>query len=144
MERLAPVGPVYQAGTLSGNPLSVAAGVATLRTLQETRGAFERLEDLGALAEQRLVEAIAEVGIAACVNRVGSLLTLFLGTPEVRDFQGARRADTGRYGRFFRAMLDEGVYLPPSQFEAMFLSLAHRESDIERLGRAARRALAAC
>jgi glutamate-1-semialdehyde 2,1-aminomutase len=144
MERLAPVGPVYQAGTLSGNPVSVAAGLATLTTLRETPGAYERLEELGALAEAELSAAAAAAGVPACVNRVGSMLTLFLGVEEVRDHAGARRADTGRFGRFFRGMLEEGIYLPPSQFEAFFLSLAHREADIERVARAARKVLRAC
>ena len=143
MERLAPVGPVYQAGTLSGNPLSVSAGLATLRTLRETRGAYERLERLAALAEEGLTEAIAASGLPACVNRVGSMLTLFLGVRSVTDCASAKRADTARFARFFRAMLEEGIYLPPSQFEAMFVSLAHTEADVARLVRVARTALVA-
>jgi len=142
MEQLAPVGPVYQAGTLSGNPLSVAAGLATLQTVRETRDAYARLDTLGALAEAQLRDAIAAAGVPACVNRVGSLLTLFLGVDEVRDYASARRADTARFARFFRGMLAEGMYLPPSQFEAMFLSLAHTEADVERFGGAARKVLA--
>jgi len=144
MERLAPTGPVYQAGTLSGNPLSVAAGLETLTKVREMRGAYERLEELGALAERGLAEATEAAGVAACVNRVGSMLTLFLGVEGVSDYDGARRADTAGFGRFFRGMLDEGIYLPPSQFEAMFVSLAHTESDIERLAHAARKVLVAC
>src|SRR5437667_367662 len=144
MERLAPTGPVYQAGTLSGNPLSVAAGLETLTKVREMRGAYERLEELGALAERGLAEATQAAGVAACVNRVGSMLTLFLGVEGVSDYDGARRADTSGFGRFFRGMLDEGIYLPPSQFEAMFVSLAHTESDIERLAHAARKVLVAC
>jgi glutamate-1-semialdehyde 2,1-aminomutase len=144
MQQLAPVGPVYQAGTLSGNPLSVAAGLATLSTLRDTPGAFERLEQLGAGAERVLRDAIAASRATACVNRVGSMLTLFLGVDEVTDYRSARRADRAQFARFFRAMLDEGVYLPPSQFEAMFLSLAHTEADVDRLGQAACRALASC
>ena len=142
MEQLAPAGPVYQAGTLSGNPLSVAAGLATLRAVRDTRDAYVRLDALGALAEAQLRDAIAVAGVPACVNRVGSLLTLFFGVEEVRDYASARRADTVRFARFFRGMLAEGMYLPPSQFEAMFLSLAHTEADVERLGRAARKVLA--
>ena len=142
MEQLAPAGAVYQAGTLSGNPLSVAAGLATLQTLRETRDAYARLDTLGALAEEQLRDAVAGAGVPACVNRVGSLLTLFLGVEEVRDYASARRADTARFARFFRGMLAEGMYLPPSQFEAMFLSLAHTEADVERFGRAARKVLA--
>src|SRR5438874_11100678 len=144
MEQLAPTGAVYQAGTLSGNPLSVAAGLETLTKVREMRGAYERLEALGALAERGLVEAAHAAGVAACVNRVGSMLTLFLGVERVSDYDGARRSDTARFARFFRGMLEEGIYLPPSQFEAMFVSLAHTESDIERLAHAARKVLVAC
>jgi glutamate-1-semialdehyde 2,1-aminomutase len=143
MERVAPAGPVYQAGTLSGNPVSVAAGLATLRTLHSTPQAYERLEKLGALAEAGLLDALAHAGVRGCVNRVGSMLTLFLGVDPVSNYADTQRADAARFARFFRAMLDEGVYLPPSQFEAMFVSLAHTEADVERLGQAARSALAA-
>ncbi len=142
MELLAPVGPVYQAGTLSGNPIAVAAGLATLGVLQETAGAYDRLEQLGADAEEALREALAATGTRGCVNRVGSMLTLFLGVDEVHDHASASRADAGAFARFFRNMLDEGMYLPPSQFEAFFLSLAHTDADVVRLGQAARRALA--
>jgi glutamate-1-semialdehyde 2,1-aminomutase len=142
MQHLAPVGAVYQAGTLSGNPISVAAGLATLRVLQETRMAYERLEHLGGLAESALNDALIAGRIPGCVNRIGSMLTLFLGVTAVHDYATARRADTEVFARFFRGMLGEGIYLPPSQFEAMFLSLAHAENDVERLGRAARRVLA--
>src|SRR5881628_711464 len=141
MGQLAPTGAVYQAGTLSGNPLSVAAGLATLTKVREMRGAYERLEELGALAERGLVEAALAAGVAACVNRVGSMLTLFLGVERVSDYDGARRSDSARFARFFRGMLEEGIYLPPSQFEAMFVSLAHTEGDLERLARAARKVL---
>src|SRR5437667_7536626 len=141
MERLAPTGPVYQAGTLSGNPLSVAAGLETLTRVREMRGAYERLEELGALAERGLVEAALAAGVGACVNRVGSMLTLFLGVESASDYDGARRSDSARFARFFRGMLEEGIYLPPSQFEAMFVSLAHTEGDIERLARAAKKVL---
>src|SRR5207244_945513 len=122
-----------------GDPLSVAAGLETLTKVREMRGAYERLEELGALAERGLAEATQAAGVAACVNRVGSMLTLFLGVEGVSDYDGARRADSARFRRFFRGMLDEGIYLPPSQFEAMFVSLAHTESDIERLAHAARK-----
>ncbi len=143
MERLAPTGPVYQAGTLSGNPLSVAAGLQTLTGLRDLPGAYDRLEQLGALAEGGLTRAAASAGVRACVNRIGSMLTLFLGVDRVSDYESARRADTASFARFFHGMLDEGIYLPPSQFEAMFISLAHTESDVERLGRAAEKVLAA-
>jgi glutamate-1-semialdehyde 2,1-aminomutase len=142
LEQLAPVGPVYQAGTLSGNPISVAAGLATLRTLRETPDAYRRLEELGARLEAELREAADANGVAACVNRVGSMLTLFFGVREVDGYAAACRADTAAFARFFKRMLAEGVYLPPSQFEAMFVSLAHDEDDLAAVGRAAKRALA--
>ncbi len=141
MEQLAPVGPVYQAGTLSGNPISVAAGLATLETLRDTPDAYTRLDALGAAAERVLGDALRATGVPGCVNRVGSMLTLFLGVETVDSLASAQCADTARYGRFFHGMLAEGVFLPPSQFEAMFLSLAHGEDDVDLLGRAARAAL---
>ncbi|MCW5889375.1 MAG: glutamate-1-semialdehyde 2,1-aminomutase [bacterium] len=141
MQQIAPAGPVYQAGTLSGNPLSVAAGIATLRFLRQNEGAYRRLDDLGRLAEEGLTAALAAAGRTGCVNRVGSMLTLFLGVDRVTDYASATRADTEAFGRFFRGMLDEGLYLPPSQFEAMFISLAHGEADIDRLVQGARRVL---
>jgi len=141
MQQIAPAGPVYQAGTLSGNPLSVAAGLATLNALRCVPDAYDRLERLGARAEAGLREAVAASGAPGCVNRVGSMLTLFLGVDQVRDFGTATAADTEAFARFFRGMLGEGLYLPPSQFEAMFLSLAHTEADIDRLIDGARRVL---
>jgi len=141
MQQISPAGPVYQAGTLSGNPLSVSAGLATLQALRRVPDAYDRLEKLGMRAETGLREALATSGARGCVNRVGSMLTLFLGVDEVHDSRTATLADTGTFGRFFAGMLDQGVYLPPSQFEAMFVSLAHGESDIDRLVGAARRVL---
>jgi glutamate-1-semialdehyde 2,1-aminomutase len=141
MQQIAPAGPVYQAGTLSGNPLSVAAGLATLNALRRVPDAYDRLERLGARAEAGLREAVAASEAPGCVNRVGSMLTLFLGVGQVRDFGTATAADTEAFARFFRGMLAEGLYLPPSQFEAMFLSLAHTEADIDRLVDGARRVL---
>jgi glutamate-1-semialdehyde 2,1-aminomutase len=143
MQQMAPVGPVYQAGTLSGNPVAVTAGLATLRALESISDGYTRLEALGARAESGLREALASTGRPGCVNRVGSMLTLFLGVERVRDFASATAAATDSFARFFRGMLAEGVYLPPSQFEAMFLSLAHSDADIDRLTAAARRVLAA-
>ena len=143
MQLLAPVGPVYQAGTLSGNPLSVACGLATLKNLRDTPRAYDRLEELGALAEAALVRAAKAAGVPACVNRVGSMLTLFLGVQSVAGLDDALRANTERFARYFGRMLAEGVYLPPSQFEALFVSLAHGEADVDQLGLAAARALAA-
>lgn len=142
MDLLAPVGPVYQAGTLSGNPLSVRAGLETLKILAAP-GTYDRLEAAGARLETGLREALARSGRRGCVNRAGSLLTLFLGADRVADAAMARRADTEAFARFFRAMLERGIYLPPSQFEAMFISLAHSNAEIDATIAAARDSLAA-
>jgi glutamate-1-semialdehyde 2,1-aminomutase len=130
MDLLVPQGPVYQAGTLSGNPLSVIAGIETLRAL-EGAGSYERLEASGARLETGLRDALARSACRGCLNRAGSLLTLFFGVDRVRNADEARRADTAVFAKFFRAMLERGIYLPPSQFEAMFISLAHTEADID-------------
>jgi len=142
MERLAPLGPVYQAGTLSGNPLAVAAGLATLTALRAP-DTYERLEALGVQLEQGLRRGADKAGITLTVNRVGSMLTGFFCPAPVTDYATARRADTARYARYFHAMLDRGVALAPSQFEAAFVSLAHAPADIAEAGRAAAEALAA-
>jgi glutamate-1-semialdehyde 2,1-aminomutase len=141
MQRVAPLGPVYQAGTLSGNPLAVAAGLAALRALSAP-GTYERLEALGAHLERGLVLAADKARVPVTVNRVGSMLTGFFTPGPVRDYASAKTADTGRYARFFHAMLERGVYLAPSQFEAAFVSLAHSPQDIEAAARAATEALA--
>ena len=141
MEQLAPEGAVYQAGTLSGNPLAVSAGLATLAVLRDTAGTYDRLEQLGALAERALFDAVRATGTKACINRVGSLLTLFFGVERVRNCDEAKTADTKQFARFFKGMTEEHIYLPPAQFEALFVSLAHQEMDIDRLGAAARRVL---
>ena len=140
MSMIAPAGPVYQAGTLSGNPVSVAAGLATLEALR-AEGTYERLDRLGRLAEERLRGALAATRVPGVVNRVGSMLTLFFGPTEVRSYADAVRSDTERFARYFRGMLEEGMYLPPSQFEAMFVSLAHDDEHVEQLARAAERVL---
>jgi len=141
MALLAPEGPVYQAGTLSGNPLSVAAGVATLRALRQPR-VYERLEELSAKLEAGLREALTKTGVRGCVNRVGSMLTLFFGADSVRSARDAERCDAKQYGRFFRGMIERGVYFPPAQFEAAFVSLAHSEGDIDLTVTAAAQCLA--
>jgi len=123
MELLAPAGPVYQAGTLAGNPLATAAGLSVLRRLRGD--VYERLERSAA----RLEEGLAPYGH---VQRVGALLTLFMADGPIRNFEDALASDTERYGALFRHALDEGVYLPPSQFEALFPSTAHGEEEIER------------
>ncbi|HEX6511290.1 MAG TPA: glutamate-1-semialdehyde 2,1-aminomutase [Chloroflexota bacterium] len=129
MEHMAPAGRIYQAGTLSGNPLAMAAGIATLRELRRP-GFYDRLEASAA----RLAAGLADLG---CLNRAGSLMTLFFQPGPVRDYEHAKRSDTARYAAFFHHMLERGFYLPPSQFEAWFVSDAHSEEDIERTRRAA-------
>jgi glutamate-1-semialdehyde 2,1-aminomutase len=133
MNMVAPLGPVYQAGTLSGNPLAMAAGIATLRILREKKN--EIYPQLEARAS-RLVEGILETGKKAGVkmtaNRVGSMFTWFFANEPVTDWPSASKADPKRFGKFHRAMLESGIYLPPSQFEAAFLSFAHSGEDIER------------
>ena len=128
MDRIAPAGPVYQAGTLSGNPLAMAAGTATLEQL--SAASYEKLESLSGQLATGLADAARASGAAVQVNRVGSMLTVFFSSDPVLDAASARRCDTKRFGRFFHAMLDRGVYLPPSQFEAMFVSVAHSTDDI--------------
>ena len=132
MERVAPSGPVYQAGTLSGNPLAMAAGCATLDVLRDG-AAYVELERLGARLGAGLAAAAEEAGVACAVNRAGSMLTPFLGVEAVRDYEGARRADTVRFAAMHRAWLDGGVFWPPSQFEAAFLSTAHTDADVDRV-----------
>ncbi|MES1207955.1 MAG: glutamate-1-semialdehyde 2,1-aminomutase [Pseudomonadota bacterium] len=129
MNAVAPEGPVYQAGTLSGNPLAVAAGVATLKKLDDA--AFRTLESLGGMLEDGLGRVIRRSGVKARIQRVGSAFTLFFTDLEVTDLASAKQADTARYGRYFNAMLDRGFYLPPAQLEAAFISLAHTPEDIE-------------
>jgi glutamate-1-semialdehyde 2,1-aminomutase len=141
MDLVAPAGPVYQAGTLSGHPLSMAGGIATLAELDPDR--YERLERAAATLEAGLVRAAAESGREVAVARVGSLLTLFFRQTPPVDAAEALASDRAAYARFFGAMLDQGVLLPPSQFEAWFVSMAHGPAEIEATVTAARRALAA-
>ncbi|MFQ5423203.1 MAG: glutamate-1-semialdehyde 2,1-aminomutase [Phycisphaerae bacterium] len=128
MSMVAPAGSVYQAGTLSGNPLAMVAGLATLRCLDDE--AYERLERQSASLETGLSEALGAAGVGAVVQRVGSMLTVFFGVPAVRDIEQAAAADHARFGRFFHALLDRGVHLPPSGYEAWFVSLAHDSAVI--------------
>ena len=138
MRELAPEGPCYQAGTLSGNPLATAAGLAVLGELAR-EGVHARLEESGA----RLEEALRASGAPVTINRVGSMLTPFFAEGPIRDYAGATRADTTAYGRFARALLDDGVYPPPSQFEAWFTGLAHGDAELDRAREAFARAAAA-
>ncbi len=131
MDMLAPEGPVYQAGTLSGNPLAVAAGLAMLHALGRP-GVYEKLEALSARFQRGLEAALKSRRVAGIVARQGSMLTLFFGLERVRDAEEARGADRERFARFFHGMLARGFYWPPSQFEAAFVSLAHSEEEIDR------------
>ena len=135
MRELAPEGPCYQAGTLSGNPLATAAGLAVLGELARP-GVYERLEESGA----RLEDAIRASGAPVTINRVGSMLTPFFGEGPIRDYAGATRSDTEAYGRFARALLDDGIYPPPSQFEAWFVGLTHGDAELTRAREALARA----
>jgi glutamate-1-semialdehyde 2,1-aminomutase len=130
MQQVSPLGPVYQAGTLSGNPLAMAAGIATLRLLAEP-GVYDHLERLSARLALGLADAARAAGVAYVTNRVGSMFTGFFTDAPVTDYASAKRSDTKRYARFFHAMLERGVYLAPSQFEAGFVSLAHTDPDID-------------
>jgi glutamate-1-semialdehyde 2,1-aminomutase len=140
MQKLAPLGPVYQAGTLSGNPLAMAAGLAAIELLGKP-GVYERLAALGKRLGDGLGNAARTAGVPATVNQLGSMLTLFFTTAPVTDYATAKTADTSRFGGFFRAMRESRVFLPPSQFEAMFVSLAHTEAEIDQVIAAAAAAL---
>ena len=137
MELLAPLGPVYQAGTLSGNPLAVTAGIETLKILDKP-DAYARLNELGTLMAEGLRRAIRDTGLVACVNHIGSMFTVFFGVDQVRDYATATRSDTTMFARYFQGMIERGMYLPPSQFESAFLSLAHSEAEVEETVAAAR------
>jgi glutamate-1-semialdehyde 2,1-aminomutase len=139
MDLVAPAGPVYQAGTLSGNPIAMAAGLATLKLIDD-EAVYHKLEKLGASLEDGLQAAARSAGIAIRINRVGSEMTLFFGSEPVINYAGAKTSDTSLFGKFFVAMLERGVYLPPSQFEAFFLSTAHTSADLEKTIAAAREA----
>jgi glutamate-1-semialdehyde 2,1-aminomutase len=141
MHKLAPLGPVYQAGTLSGNPLAMAAGLKAMEILGRP-GTYERLELLGQRLGDGLLAAAQAAKIPAVMNRVGSMLTLFFAAGPVTDYASAKTADTARFATFFRNMRDRGVFLPPSQFEAMFVGLAHSEADIDQIVAAAHASLA--
>jgi glutamate-1-semialdehyde 2,1-aminomutase len=130
LDMLAPDGPVYQAGTLSGNPLAVAAGLAMLKALGRP-GLYEKLEELGARFQRGLESVLKSRRVPGIVSRQGSMLTLFFGVERVRNAEEARGADRERFARFFHGVLARGFYWPPSQFEAAFVSLAHTEKDID-------------
>jgi glutamate-1-semialdehyde 2,1-aminomutase len=143
MDLVAPLGPMYQAGTLSGNPLAMAAGLATLRYLREhKKEIYPRLDKLADQLVEAVTAAAKEAGVPISYNRAGSMFTWFFNPGPVTDWKSAAKSDTEAFARFFRSMLDNGVYLPPSQFEAAFLSAAHTEEDIQQTIAAARQSFA--
>lgn len=142
MECVAPLGPVYQAGTLSGNPLAVSAGIAVLKQLQKP-GFYDALARKAEVLAEGLLDAAGKAGVSVKANSVGSMMTLFFTEHEVTDYASAKRSDTAKYARYFGEMLQRGVYLAPSQFEAAFVSEALSDGDIEETVAAAREAMAA-
>jgi glutamate-1-semialdehyde 2,1-aminomutase len=139
MRLVAPSGPVYQAGTLSGNPLAMTAGLWSLKRL--SKGLYKQLAELGARLADGLADSARQAGVALQVNGIGSALTPFFTREPVRNYQSALRADAAKYGVFFKGMLARGVYPPPSQFEAWFLSAAHTARDVDKTIKAAREAM---
>jgi glutamate-1-semialdehyde 2,1-aminomutase len=140
MQHIAPLGPVYQAGTLSGNPLASIAGLETLKMLQE-EGVYELLEDRAKQLEDGLIDNIKRLGVPVTLTRVGSMSCLFFNPAPVRNYEDAKQSDTEKYGKYFHAMLQRGIYLAPSQFEAAFISTAHTKEDIDRTIKASAEAL---
>jgi glutamate-1-semialdehyde 2,1-aminomutase len=139
---IAPSGPVYQAGTLSGNPLAMTAGIETLKIIDEDETFYAHLEEISNELENGIRDAIGELGLGYTLNRVGSMFTLFFTESAVTDFDSAKTSDTAKFASYFSSMLDDGVYLPPSQFEANFVSIAHKKKDLDRTITAVRKALA--
>jgi glutamate-1-semialdehyde 2,1-aminomutase len=142
MDLIAPLGPVYQAGTLSGNPLAMAAGYATLSHLRDHKDIYAKLDKLAGEVVTGVAAAAKDAGVTMCHNRVGSMFTWFFTTGPVTDWASAEKSDTKAFGIFFRAMLENGIYLPPSQFEAAFLGAAHSERDVQQTIGAAKQAFA--
>ena len=141
MNLVAPLGAMYQAGTLSGNPLAMAAGLATLKQLREHKEEiYPQLEKFSAELVAGVLKAGKDAGIPLSANRVGSMFTWFFTEGPVTEWDSASKSDTEAFGKFFRAMLENGIYLPPSQFEAVFLSAAHKKADIEKTVSAAKNA----
>jgi len=144
MDLVAPLGPMYQAGTLSGNPLAMAAGCAMIKQLRDRKAEiYPRLDKLSGELVEGVAAAAKDAGVNVCHNRVGSMFTWFFTPGPVTNWDTASKSDTGAFGRFFRSMLDSGVYLPPSQYEAAFLGATHTEEDIQKTIAAAKEAFAA-
>jgi glutamate-1-semialdehyde 2,1-aminomutase len=141
MEMIAPLRPVYQAGTLSGNPLAMAAGLATLRHLKLHLEIYKQLDQRSSELVNGILESAKKRGVPLTANRVGSMFTWFFQKKEVHDWDTAAKSDTQAFGQFHRGMLDRGIYLPPSQYEAAFLSAAHSDEDIRKTIEAARESL---
>ena len=131
MDKLAPQGPIYQAGTLSGNPVCISAGIATLEKLKSLNS-YNQLEKMTKKLCEQISRVLNEADIPHTINRIGSMFTLFFNPGLVTDYESAKKSDTARYAKFFRRMLKAGIYLPPSQFEACFLSTKHTQKDIDK------------
>src|SRR4029077_14579030 len=142
MDLVAPLGPMYQAGTLSGNPLAMAAGYAQLRYLKEHRDVYAKFDELSSVLVAGVAAAAKSAGVPMTHNRVGSMFTWFFTPGPVTEWDSASKSDTEAFGRFFRNMLDAGIYLPPSQYEAAFLGAAHTEEDVKKTIAAAKQAFA--
>src|SRR5271165_4922218 len=142
MDLVAPLGPVYQAGTLSGNPLAMAAGYATLRYLREHKDIYTKLDKMTGEVVAGVAAVAKDAGVVMSNNRVGSMFTWFFASGPVTDWNSAAKSDTEAFARFFRSMLESGIYLPPSQFEAAFVSAAHTEHDVQQTIAAAKQAFA--
>ena len=130
MEQIAPAGPVYQAGTLSGNPLAMTAGLTTLKILSATPDAYDKLAQKVAVLSSGIRAQAEKFGIKLQVHQIGSMFGMFFSDKPVYDYDSAKHSDTGAFGVFFHAMLEQGIYLAPSQFEAAFMSMAHSDADI--------------
>ena len=131
MEKLAPLGAVYQAGTLSGNPLAVTAGLETLKILSQA-GTYEKLEEKASYLVEEGKKLAKKAGVETYVTRVGSLFCVFFTSLKVVDYDSALKSDTAKFTRYFHSMLEQGIYLAPSQFEAGFVSLAHSQEDLDK------------
>ena len=140
---VSPSGPVYQAGTLSGNPLAMNAGYAALIYIKEHPEVYQTLEEKSAYLENGIKDGIKSVGKNFQFNRIGSMMTFFFTEEKVTDFSTAVKSDTKLYGKYFHEMLNRGIYLPPAQFEAMFVSIAHTKADLDKTIRASQEALKA-